>query len=177
MYVAATGHRPSNSQMGGFDDLTNKCIPAKVWLRGTLSALREKNPDLIGISGMALGWDTWFAQVCEELKIPFIAAIPFVDQYKAWQNAEVVKEYKRLLRAASEVIFVDTLQRYKIGTPGSYHPGKLIKRDCYMVDRADLVLACYDNSQSGGTFRIVEYAKKVGRPVVQVTPQELGAQE
>lgn len=40
-----------------------------------------------------------------------------------------------------------------------------LARNFQMVDMCDLVVACYDRRKSGGTFRTVEYAMQVGRPI------------
>lgn len=41
-----------------------------------------------------------------------------------------------------------------------------LKRNETIVDMSDLLVACYDGRQTGGTYYTVEYAKKAGKPIV-----------
>jgi uncharacterized phage-like protein YoqJ len=111
------------------------------------------------ILGFALGWDTALAHACVRLNIPFIAAIPFVGQEKPWHK-EAQETYHLLLSKAIEVVIV---------SPGVYHPGKLSRRNEWMVDRSTAVLALWDGSK-GGTANCVKYAEKVSVPVFNVWP-------
>lgn len=78
MIVGCTGHRPQT--LGGFKipniTYTYVCEQTKI-------QLKNLKPEKC-ISGMALGFDQWFAKICIELNIPFIAAVPFLSQEKIW---------------------------------------------------------------------------------------------
>ena len=39
-------------------------------------------------------------------------------------------------------------------------------RDKYMVDNCDLLLAVWDGIEAGGTWLTVNYARKIGKPIV-----------
>lgn len=78
MIVAFTGHRPE--KIGGYK------LPNPTYLhvyKEIESTLKKLNPDKV-ISGMALGVDQIAAYIAYKLKIPFIAAVPFEGQEKAW---------------------------------------------------------------------------------------------
>src|SRR5690242_6170700 len=68
-----------------------------------LSILRIK-PDYI-ITGLAQGFDTMIAEICEFIYIPFIAAIPFKGQEKLWP-LPAQEYYIYLLSKAAHVIYV-----------------------------------------------------------------------
>jgi hypothetical protein len=45
-----------------------------------------------------------------------------------------------------------------------------LKRNEVIVDRCNLLVACYDGREKGGTFYTIEYAHKQGKPVEYLTP-------
>lgn len=109
------------------------------------------------ISGMALGWDTALAMAAIAHHIPLIAAVPFVGQESRWPPAQRLR-YQKLLRRATEVVVV---------TEGGYAAWKMQKRNEWMVDRCDVLLALWDGS-SGGTANCLTYARQrhVGTPLL-----------
>jgi uncharacterized phage-like protein YoqJ len=104
------------------------------------------------ITGMALGWDTALAEAAIKLHIPYIAAIPFVGQESRWQPAQQ-DHYFDLLAAAEDVVVV---------CEGDYAPWKMQRRNEWMVDHSDLVLALWDRSP-GGTANCIRYAEERGK--------------
>lgn len=149
--LAATGHRPD--KLGGYEH------PAKSRLiRYTTNIIKEYHPQKF-ITGMAMGWDQACAWACVNLDVPWIAAIPFKGQELRWHK-ETQDEYNFLLSKASEIVIV---------CEGGYHPFKMQKRNEWMVDRSNAMLALWDGS-TGGTYNCIEYAKKVQRPVYNVWP-------
>lgn len=156
MILAYTGHRPD--KLGGHK-LPN---PTYIKVCQAIDAkLRELKPEKV-ISGMAQGVDSWGAFIAHKLGIPFIAAVPFVNQESKWPQPSQ-KTYHQLLKLASEVVIV---------SEGGYAPEKMQIRNEWMIDRADMVLACWDGSD-GGTRNAVMYAEKVGKPVIRISPTEL----
>lgn len=149
MRVAFTGHRPG--RLFGFDLHDPRRLAIKASLTKVLEGLERP---LSAISGMALGFDQDAADVCVEMAIPFIAAIPFLGQEKVWPLSSR-KHYERLLSKASEVIVV---------SPGGYASFKMQKRNEWLVDHSELLIACWDGSD-GGTGNCVKYAEKMGREI------------
>lgn len=140
MVVAFTGHRPN--KLGGYHP-----NPLRDFV---VSALRKKLEELrptFAISGMALGVDTWAAELCVELKIPFIAALPFEKQCEAWPE-ESQRRWYDLLKLAHRVHVV---------SPGEYAANKMQIRNRWMVDHATDLIAVWDGTP-GGTANCVGYA-------------------
>lgn len=154
MRVAVTGHRPQH--LGGFESCEIH-TKVKLALRQTLQAL----PVSLAYSGMALGVDQWFAEICTELRIPWIACIPCENQDKMWPS-ESKGRYHALLKYAADQIVV---------SPGPYAAWKMQTRNCYMVDNCDVLIAVLrSDKEQGGTGNCVDYAKKVGRKIWRLDP-------
>lgn len=122
------------------------------------------------ISGYALGADQLFAESVIELKrlsypVRLVAAVPFKSQCSNWPQKSQIK-YRELLGKADEVVIV---------SPGEYSSAKMQKRNEWMVDRADLVLAVWNGAQSGGTFNCVKYALGQGKKIIKFHPEKLVA--
>jgi len=150
MIIAGTGHRP-------------KFCPCKYkenhpWLldlkdRLALSMLANKVTHVI--SGMAIGWDTWLAQVALELEIPVWAYVPFKGQGGNWPSSSR-KEYERILANSEIVTFL----------ADEYDKDVFLARDRAMVLDCDEVFSLLNpEAKSGGTYYTVQYAKKQDRPI------------
>lgn len=114
------------------------------------------------ISGMALGFDTLAAKMVLKkrkagLPLRLVCALPCKNQDKLWTHTQK-REYAGVLQAADAVVTVSQTE---------YTAGCMQKRNRYMVDRADLVVACLYHSR-GGTLQTVTYAQKQGKPVINV---------
>lgn len=151
--VAFTGHRPD--KLGGYK------LPNPVYVgvcKQIQTTLRNYQPTKV-ISGMALGVDQWAAVVAYRMGIPFLAAIPFEGQEKAWPEKSQ-KTYRLLRRLASEE---------KIISPGDYSAAKMQIRNEWMVDNCHLLIAVWDGSK-GGTRNCIEYAESIKREIFYIDP-------
>lgn len=157
MIVAFAGHRPD--KLGGYKP-NGVADWVKAELRCQLKGLRQRHADLTAISGMALGFDTWAAEDCVELEIPFTAAVPFVGQEKSWRDGRVRAHYHELLAKAAEVVVVSS---------GGYTPKKMQVRNEWMVDHCDLLIAAWDGS-SGGTSNCWRYAMMSLKDIIRIDP-------
>ena len=158
--IAFTGHRP--------DKLPNKetgyKLPNPTYIHVCQQIekhLKELQPEKI-ISGMALGVDQWAANIAIKLHIPFLAAIPFIDQEKAWP-ASSQKTYHNLLSKATEKVIV---------CEGGYAAYKMQTRNCWMVDRCDKLIAVWDGTP-GGTGNCINYAKSINKKIIYIDPKKL----
>lgn len=142
MIVAGTGHRIEK-----IGDRIGAVISA------TRDLVLELRPDHI-ISGMATGFDQALAAVARDLGIPWTAAIPFPGQHLRWPEA-AQEEYHRLLEHAADIAIV---------SPSYEGPWVMQRRNVWMVDRCELLIACWDGS-SGGTANCLKYAERVDRVV------------
>ena len=148
MIIAATGSRPN--KIGGY------AIPNPIYsqiCKATEKIFLELKPEKV-ISGMALGYDQYFANTAWKLHIPFIAAVPMDGQERIWSEIDQ-KRYRKLISRADEVYVVN---------PGEYSPWKMQKRNEWMVLNCDLLLACWDGTE-GGTKNCIDFAKKIGRDI------------
>ena len=109
---------------------------------------------------MALGFDTVAAESIINLKknfdIKLTACLPCSDQSSRFSEFNRQK-YNSILSRCDKVITLNE----------SYRAGCMHERDRYMVDNSD-VLVCFLRRNKGGTFYTVNYAKKTGKPVIEL---------
>src|SRR5688572_9535024 len=153
MIIAVTGHRPN--KLGGYR------VPNPHYnsiMTGLDRVLLELQPTRV-IVGMALGVDQWMAELCIFNGIPFIAAIPFLgfEEGGHWYESNI-RKYRSLLAAAEQVVAV---------SDPPYEPYKMQRRNEWMVDHCDLLLAVFDGTP-GGTANCVNYAQQVRRAVRRI---------
>lgn len=173
--ICFTGHRPN--KLGGYDWSSSKN-------QRIISALRDKiyetaKGDRIHfICGGALGIDQMAFDICKKFRdeIPnttIEVAIPFAEQSCKWIPASISK-YESQKSQADKCTFVDKLGKYKIPgyTEDIYYPAKMQKRNEYMVDNSDIVIAVWDGT-SGGTGNCVRYAKKKNKTIIIINPNEV----
>ena len=91
----------------------------------------------------------------EDIKL--IAAVPFRKQ-PLWFEAEDRLLYARLLERMDRVVMVSE----------NYHKGCYLRRDEYMVRKADTVIAYWDLVPKGGTFYTVNKALESGKSVINL---------
>lgn len=152
MIIAGTGHRPD--KLGGYDIRGNEVYTV---IKGLIDqALEFLQPTLV-LSGMALGFDQWLAESCLSHGIPFKACVPFRGFNTPWPVASK-RHYDWLIQRASDTVYVTE------GEGIAYHPSLLHRRNEYMVDNADRILACW-NGTTGGTAGCLAYAARLRKPI------------
>jgi uncharacterized phage-like protein YoqJ len=142
MIIAGTGHRP--------EKIDEEECRSRVFYN-----LRDLEPSVF-ITGMAAGFDLWAADVIQTRLVGWDVwcAVPWAGHKPRVAEKEL---YERVKAASSQVIFVDESENYR----GAW---VYQKRNEWMVDHADRLLAYWDGT-SGGTANCVKYAKKKGVPV------------
>ena len=167
---AFTGHRPE-SFIFGYDEDNPICMALKIALQREIINAVEKGVTVF-YSGVALGVDIWAAEEIINLKrnrkdIRLVGAVPFEGQEKSWTD-EQKERYANVIANCDEVVTVSE----KRGR------GAFLKRDRYMVDNADMVIAVYNRMKANsGTGYTVRYAVGEGRPVVIINPETLDTEE
>lgn len=161
MKIAVTGHRPN--KLYGYN-LNNK---KNIELKKKFKEILIENNCTEAITGMALGVDTIFALAVLELKdegynIKLHCAIPCRNHSCKWIK-ESVDLYNDILNKADIV---------KLVTDEEYKPYLMHKRNEYMVDLADKVIAVWNGSKSG-TANCVNYAKRKGKEIIYINPLEI----
>lgn len=155
--VAFTGHRPT--KIGGYDHLSPLRKMVRYALHQELVRLHEKYTVQLAITGGALGVDTDAALMANTLGIPFSVYKPFEGQESKWP-AESQERYRKMCGVASEL---------KVVSEGGYSTSKMQVRNQAMVDNCDVLVAIWDGNPSG-TANCVNYAKSVGKFIIQQSP-------
>lgn len=164
---AVTGHRPTRFKFKYKEDYS-LCKKIKRVMREQF----EKLYDECGVKryyiGGTLGVDMWAGEIILRLKeksgyedIELVVVLPFPDLDKVWDNRSR-QRLKFLLKHCSEYVVAgdrDCRQSY-------------IKRNYYMVEHAEYILAIYDGGgdQRSKTMQMVEYARKNKRTVICIHP-------
>ena len=118
-------------------------------------------------SGMAEGFDMIAAEAVLQLKeqyedMTLAAAIPFRAQAE-WFDPQDQLLYRELLKKADRVVMLSE----------KYYRGCYLRRDTYMVSRASMVIAYWDNVCNGGTYHTVKKAVETGREVINLFTGEV----
>ena len=110
--------------------------------------------------GMAVGFDTVCFQILEEIRkllpIKIIACIPCLHQDQKFSFTQK-REYERMLTSADEKILISK----------EYTPYCMQKRNMFMVDNSNLLVA-YLRESKGGAKNTVEYAKNKNVSIIFV---------
>ncbi len=159
MFLTAcfTGHRPQSLSCG-YDETHFACLKIKHQLRRMIKGLIDKKNVTHFISGAALGVDMWAMEIVIDLKneypdITLEAAVPCRSQSKSW-NSKAQERYNRLLSLCDNVTLLQN----------QYTTDCMMKRNMYMVDNSDYVVAVWNGNPSG-TGKTVEYAAKCKKTI------------
>lgn len=158
MKICVTGHRPN--KLYGY----NLSDPHWQSLKEHFKTILKENNCDEAITGMALGVDTVFALAVLELKdegynIKLHCAIPCKNHSCKWIK-ESIDQYNYILSKADIV---------KLVSDEPYKPWLMQKRNEYMVDLADIVIAVWDGTPSG-TANCVRYAQEKNRRIIRINP-------
>ena len=150
MICCVTGHRPSGFPFSREDD-------SILFIRYKEILSRKIDDLIIGgcdhfITGMADGADIDFAELVlakrdEGREIILEAALPYPYSKRKNETAASAKKDNILLSCD----IVHTASQY-------YHKGCMMKRNRYMVDNSDIVLAIWNGNENGGTWNTLKYA-------------------
>ena len=156
-----TGHRPQSLPFR-FNESDVRCQRLKVLLA---SLIREKIENGVThfLSGMALGVDCYAAEIVLELKkefpsITLEAVIPCANQSSKWSEQQVTR-YNKILEQCDNTTLLQQ----------NYTPDCMAKRNRYMVDHSDCVIAVW-NGKNSGTSLTVRYAATKKLPITVLHP-------
>lgn len=160
-----TGHRPQSLPFG-FNEQDERCVKLKRLLREEIERQITEEGVTHFISGMAIGVDMYAAEIVLNLKakyphITLESAIPCETQAVKWPS--VLRERYYLI--ASKCDKETTIQRH-------YTADCMHRRNRYMVDCSDTVIAVWDG-RPGGTGKTVAYAEAKGKIVILINPKML----
>lgn len=156
-----TGHRPK-----GFAwDYNQKESPShklyRITLKNAVERLISLNFDYF-ISGGAIGVDLDFAETVLELKnenpnIQLEIAVPCPNQTLKWSQNEK-ERYNYILSHADVVTLVSS----------HYTRFCMLKRNEYMVNNSDHVIAVWNGQEQGGTWYTICYARKQRKDITYI---------
>jgi uncharacterized phage-like protein YoqJ len=163
---AITGHQPPRFKFK-YRENNSLCKRIKRNLFQLIISMYKKGVRRFYVGG-ALGVDMWAGEAIIELKnkpdykdIELICAIPFDGHDKLW-DAKSRGRLAQLLVACDSTTIISQ----------SDYPDAYKKRNYYMVDHSDYLIAVYDQnrSQRSGTGQTVNYAKKKGLDIYYIHP-------
>ena len=146
MIVCGTGHRPEDSEDEGIVRLK-----ARVKLQNTPAVKTF-------ITGMASGFDLWAGDEARLRGLGIICAVPWRTHKPRVDDQEL---YDVLLDAAEKVVYVTDVSEY----PG---PWVYQKRNEWMVDNSDAVMAYWSGKETGGTWNCIKYARKKNAKIANI---------
>ncbi len=158
MRVAITGHRPNKL----WNDYT-LTSPQMILIKHKLQELIDKLKPTQMVTGMALGIDTLWAKLAIENNIPFIAAIPCINQSDKWPISSR-NEYLKLIcdpLCTQEYISLEPYTNYCMST-----------RNQWMVNNSDVLIAVWDGTK-GGTSMCYLYSVAKNRKRITINPHTL----
>lgn len=162
MIIAFTGHRPE--RLGGEPEVSATANRVVALLEEAIDRALTRYPEAHFLSGGARGVDQWAAALVLDRHAALTIARPFPTQDARWPAVaqRVYAELQqRCLTTGGEV--VDTSPTPFIGAYG--------RRDRWMVDQANVVIAVWDGGP-GGTSRCGAYAHRLYRPLLRIDPRD-----
>lgn len=156
-----TGHRPQ-SLPWRFQESDSRCLALRQRLRNQIEEVITQQGVRQFLTGMALGVDIWAAELVlqcrERFPVELVCVIPCAGQETRW-TAQARLRYRNILAQADRQILLQP----------HYSPGCFNRRNRYMVDHSQLVIAVW-NGQPSGTGNTVAYARAQGRQVLILQP-------
>lgn len=143
MKIALTGHRPERLK-GHETEISN-------WINEQLKTQEYTE----AYSGMAQGADQIFADSALNNNISLICCFPYRRKFFHEKEIEIMDKAKDIRFISEE-----------------YSKQSFWIRDKYMVDNCDVLLAIWDGIEKGGTWITVQYARRVGKPIIYF-PQDI----
>ena len=120
---------------------------------------------LVGVTCLAVGADTLFAEIVLALGGAIEVIVPFSDYETRFKSEEDRQNYRRLLAMAEKI---EVLQGHDSDEEAYYAAGKRV------VDTSELLVLVWDGKPSaglGGTADIAEYGRYLQRPITHINPQ------
>ena len=157
-----TGHRPQSIPYL-WNESSNQSVKLKEEMKSVIIGIIENHNVTHFISGMALGVDMIAAEIVLELKskypeITLECAIPCETQASRWSE-KYRDRYFNIIEMSDKETLLQT----------HYTADCMHKRNRYMVDHSDYVIAVWDGSPSG-TGKTVMYAKENHKTILQIKP-------
>ncbi len=160
-----TGHRPKGLPFG-YNERDSRCKKLKKALKKLiLNKIKIENVTTF-LCGMALGTDMFAAEIVLELKrefrdITLTAVLPCRTQAAKW-NKEATARYELIVDRCDKIIILQD----------EYTPSCMHKRNLYMVEHSDCVIAVWSGTE-GGTANTIHFAIERHLPITVLDPTTL----
>lgn len=117
------------------------------------------------MTGFADGADQYFAEMVVKLQEDFpnlrlIAVIPYRKRVDSLESRE---QTKTLLHACADVVVIQE----------EYRPNVYAKRNRYMVEHSDRVIAVYDGREKGGTVNTIRLTHNMKKELREIPVGEI----
>ena len=161
---AFTGHRPEKMPWGK-DENGPLGIEFKFRLREALEYLIGRGyTDFL--SGGSRGFDLMAAEIVLSLRetypwIRLTMVCPWNGQADKWDE-EDRERWQAILEESDKVVYIS----------GHYEKSVYFRRNAYLVDNAQMLLACYNGDQRSGTGQTIRYAHRKGIRVSILRPEQ-----
>ena len=162
-----TGHRPTRFKFK-YQENYSLCKKIKKRIREQIQYLYDKEWVRRIYVGGSLGVDLWAGEIALRLKetpgygeLELAVVLPFPGHEQKWDE----RSRKRL-----DFLIRHSAEHFTIGKTDSRN--SYIRRNCYMVDHADYLLAVYDNDRKANhdPIQAVGYAEKQKKKVILIHP-------
>ena len=147
MKVALTGHRP--------EILKGQESKVFNWISCVIEILFEGHAEREVLCGMARGADVIFGQAA--LKSGN-SALHLCLPCRHYGELNADRDYWELMDNAAEITYMQD----------KWSKGCDDKRDRYMVDNCDVLLAVWDGIPAGGVWSTIQYAVEKGKPIIYI---------
>ena len=156
-YCCCTGHRPKGFPYRYGIDTKEHNAYLQALLQKVELAVNEYGITHF-ISGMAIGVDLDFAETVLKLRskypITLECAIPCPNQTLKWKDTDKLR-YESILNRADKVCLISD----------RYSPECMLKRNRYMIDKSELIIAVFNGIKKGGTWYTINYARKTNTAI------------
>ena len=154
-----TGNRPEKLPWGD-DERDGRCVELKERLEDAVRRVYRAGARRF-ICGMAKGCDLYFAEIVLALRdeyqgLTLEAAIPCETQSHGWSGEER-RRYNYILHQCDNVTLISR----------EYTPGCMQRRNKYMVDSSQVLIAARTGAP-GGTEQTIQYARSLGVRVIEL---------
>lgn len=163
---AIIGHRPARFKFK-YNENNTGCKRLKKRLYDQFIFLYEQGARRFLVGG-SLGVDLWSSEILLKLKeqpeysgIELVLVLPHPGHDTRWDQRS---------KARLEFLLAHCTEHMTVGTQANAE--SYYKRNRYMVDHSDCLLAVYDNDRTvrSGTGQTVQYAEKLRKPIILIHP-------
>ncbi|MBQ8380514.1 MAG: DUF1273 family protein [Clostridia bacterium] len=156
MTCCVTGHRPSGFPFKRKED-SDRYILYKLTLAAKVKELIDSGCDSF-ITGLAEGADLDFAwsvinlrDLHPEIKLEGAAPYRRAPSFYPTERDEVMAKCDKVTVLSER-----------------YYEGCMQRRNMYMVDKSDVVLAIWNGETKGGTWNTIAYARRLGKKIIYI---------